>query len=301
MAPARSLEGGAEADIFSVIDAAPATFYKAPLTKSSIFPTQVGGLWLPERYDPAKHGNSRIILHFHGGAYVVLSPRAAAVQWGPRMLCKELSSAIAFCPEYRLSSNPNGTFPAAIQDAVTAYRFLLEDQHIDASRIVFSGDSSGGHLVISLLRYLTHNEGLLPLPTAALLHSPWLDLTEDGTTVEKSSNAKSDYLSNSLLQWGAETFIPDGMAPDSEFISPFYHPFALKVPIWTQAGTAEIFYDKIELWVDKMKQCEGNRVQLHGVKDGMHDVFAAGGDFGMKDEALAAAQSAVGFLNSIDN
>ena len=89
----------------------------------------------------------------------------------------ELPTAAVLCPQYRLASNPGGSFPAQLQDAVTAYRHLLDEQKIPAARILVSGDSAGAHIAINLLRYLHENPGLLPLPRALLLHSPWVDLT----------------------------------------------------------------------------------------------------------------------------
>ena len=295
----REIEGGAEADVFSLVQAAPDQIYRYPLTEHSIEPTSVGGIWVPERYRYSPHDRARVILHFHGGAYVLLSPRLPTAQYGPKMLCRELPAAAAFCPQYRLASNPGGVFPAALQDAVTAYRYLLVDQRIEASRIVLSGDSSGAHLVIGLLRYLTENKDLLPLPAAALLHSPWVDLTENGTRLKENRNAESDYLCTQLLQWGSKAFVPPGEKADGKYFSPLGHPFALKVPIWIQVGTAEVFYDKVIHWAEQMSQIADNQVQLHTVKDGMHDVFAVGGDFGMDDQALTAIQAARMFVGGV--
>ena len=72
------------------------------------------------------------------------------------MLTK-LLNCIAVLPQYRLSSNSHGEFPAALQDAITSYSSLL-NMGISPQRIIVSGDSAGGHLAISLLRYLVEGK-----------------------------------------------------------------------------------------------------------------------------------------------
>ncbi|KAI4264234.1 MAG: hypothetical protein L6R42_000650 [Xanthoria sp. 1 TBL-2021] len=292
----RSLDGGAQADLFSVVDPAPAHMYQKPLSDSRVQPTRIGGIWVPARYDRNNDEDGWVVLHFHGGAYVTLSPRLPTAQYGPKLLCKELPATAVFCPQYRLASSTNGTFPAALQDALTAYRYMLEDQGIAASRLIISGDSSGGHLAISLLRYLNQHRGLLPLPAAALLHSPWLDLTEIGTRVDANRHASTDYLSTSLLQWGAQSFIPNDISAETAYVSPLKHPFAAGVPLWLQVGSEEVFYDQILEFFDGMKRFKDNDCELYTVKYGMHDVFAVGGDFGMEDQARNAVLAARSFL-----
>ncbi|KAL9628675.1 MAG: hypothetical protein Q9204_005741 [Flavoplaca sp. TL-2023a] len=292
----RSLDGGPQADVFSLADPAPAHLYQKPLSESPIQPTTIGGIWVPRRYDRDNDTDGWVVLHFHGGAYVTLSPRLPTSQYGPRMLCKELPAKAVFCPQYRLASSTEGTFPAALQDALTAYRYMLEDQGIAASRLILSGDSSGGHLAISLLRYLNQHMGLLPLPAAALLHSPWLDLTETGTQVDANRHASTDYLSTSLLQWGAQSFVPNDISAETAYMSPLKHPFAAGVPLWLQVGSEEVFYDQILEFVDGMKRFKDNECELYTVEYGMHDVFAVGGDFGMEDQAMKAVLAARSFL-----
>jgi acetyl esterase/lipase len=121
---------------------APKEFYREVLEDPEIKPAVIGGMWYNTPYVAGKHEvqGRRVVLHFHGGAYVVggYRPKEGGI-WGPGNLAKRFG-AFVFCPQYRLSSLPNGRFPAALQDAVTSYKFLL-DLGIPASSIILSGDS----------------------------------------------------------------------------------------------------------------------------------------------------------------
>lgn len=116
-------------------------------------------------------GRPLTVLHLHGGAYV------GGSAFGFRPLAGALSVATGvgvLVPEYRLA--PEHPFPAAVEDAVRAYMWLL-DTGVAPERITVSGDSAGGGLVLSLL--MTLKEQGAPLPAQALLLCPWVDLTCD--------------------------------------------------------------------------------------------------------------------------
>jgi acetyl esterase/lipase len=111
------------------------------------------------------------LLHLHGGAYV------AGSAFGFRPLAGALALATGtglLVPDYRLA--PEHPFPAAVEDALRAYRWML-DNGTPAARITLGGDSAGAGLVLSLL--LTLKEQQLPQPGRVLLLSPWVDLTSD--------------------------------------------------------------------------------------------------------------------------
>ncbi|MDX1518186.1 MAG: alpha/beta hydrolase [Woeseiaceae bacterium] len=123
------------------------------------------------------HGapDDSVLLYWHGGAYLVGSIRSH------RPLVSHIANAAgvqAVIPEYRLA--PEHRFPAAVDDAVRAYRQLLEDGN-DASRIVVGGDSAGGGLTVAML--LSLRDADVPLPRACFLLSPWLDLTGSGESM----------------------------------------------------------------------------------------------------------------------
>ena len=116
--------------------------------------------------------NDRVILYLHGGGYVVgvtgshvnaVAHLAAAAQ------------ATVYFPIYRLA--PVHPYPAAVDDAMTSYRWLL-DQGVAPESIAIAGDSAGGGLTVALLTAIRDAE--LPMPRAAALMSPWVDLTGSG-------------------------------------------------------------------------------------------------------------------------
>jgi monoterpene epsilon-lactone hydrolase len=108
------------------------------------------------------------LLHLHGGGYLIGSA------FGYRPLAGALALAAdtgVLLPDYRLA--PEHPFPAAIEDAVTAYRWML-DRGVEPGQVKVAGDSSGGGLVMSVL--LTLKQRGLPQPGGAILMCPWVDL-----------------------------------------------------------------------------------------------------------------------------
>lgn len=114
------------------------------------------------------------LVWFHGGGYVIGSPH------GYRRLAADLGRATglqALVPDYRLA--PEHPHPAAVEDAVATYRWLL-DGGLAPERIVVGGDSAGGGLAVATLVAL--RDGGVPLPGAAALLSPWTDLSLSSST-----------------------------------------------------------------------------------------------------------------------
>jgi monoterpene epsilon-lactone hydrolase len=122
-----------------------------------------------ERLRPVGAG-AGMVLYLHGGGYVIGSPRshrhlAAAIATS--------SGASALLLDYRRA--PEHPFPAAVDDAVAAYRWLLEVARVDPKSIAIAGDSAGGGLTVALL--LALRDAGAPLPAAGICISPWVDLT----------------------------------------------------------------------------------------------------------------------------
>lgn len=138
----------------------------------------VPGDWLIPRH----HRENRVVLYIHGGAFVAYSQDIYAnmvAGW-----CHKLQSR-ALLVDYRLS--PEHRYPAASDDCLCAYRWLL-DQGFNASDIVVAGDSAGGNLLLGTLLRLK-DKGL-PMPACAVLLSPFLDLTLSGPSA--LTNARRD-------------------------------------------------------------------------------------------------------------
>lgn len=118
----------------------------------------------------------RVILYLHGGGYVIGSPNSH----------RELASRIAratrtrvLVPDYRLA--PEHPFPAAPEDAVACYRWLL-GSGVAPAHIVIAGDSAGGGLTLATLTALRDEK--LPLPAAGVCLSPWVDLELTGASAQ---------------------------------------------------------------------------------------------------------------------
>ena len=134
----------------------------------------VAGLYA-EWLTPADTPQDKLLLYWHGGAYVMGSCKShrpfvshIARQAGVR----------ALLPEYRLA--PEHPFPAAVEDSVNVYRALLQ-QGYEPGNIVVGGDSAGGGLAVAML--LSLRDAGDPLPGAVILLSPWLDLSGQGESM----------------------------------------------------------------------------------------------------------------------
>ncbi|MEO5876618.1 MAG: alpha/beta hydrolase [Streptosporangiaceae bacterium] len=122
---------------------------------------------------PEDSDGSAAVLYLHGGGYVICSPRTH------RPITSRLATDTGLpvlAPRYRLA--PEHPFPAALEDAVEAYRWLLARGH---TRIIVAGDSAGGHLAASLAGEISRTD--LPSPAGVVLYSPWVDLTCETSTV----------------------------------------------------------------------------------------------------------------------
>ncbi|MDX2044108.1 MAG: alpha/beta hydrolase [Acidobacteriota bacterium] len=173
-----------------------------------------------------------VLLYFHGGAYVFCSPRSH------RHLVAALSEATgfaAFALDYRLA--PEHPFPAAIEDSVAAYRWLLE-QGFASNRIAIAGDSAGGGLTIATMLKL--REAGLPLPAAGVCLSPWVDLTMAGASYSDSAEAIA---TRDRLAGYVKLFLNDSADVRNPLVSPVFADLKGLPPLLIQVGAAEPFYD----------------------------------------------------------
>lgn len=173
------------------------------------------------------------LLYFHGGGYVMGSAR------GYRGLPANLGRATgipAYAVDYRLA--PEEPFPAAVDDAVAAYHALLDRGHAP-KQIVLAGDSAGGGLAVAALLSLK-NQGT-PLPAAAVLLSPWVDLTgENESFVTKADEDPS--LTPEGLRAMAGHYLA-GSDARNPLASPLFGNLSGLPPLLIQVGSAEILLD----------------------------------------------------------
>lgn len=172
-----TLDPGKEGQRFQTVPASTSDAYKGPLVSETIKPTKIGGTWFPDA--PGADVTSKtVMLYFHGGAFVQGDGRTATSGSFAKYFLEKGSADAVFSLQYRLSGygglNP---FPAALQDALSSYLFLMNTLHIPPRQIIFSGDSAGAALATALLRYL-HEFGSAintPTPRCAVLLSPWVE------------------------------------------------------------------------------------------------------------------------------
>jgi len=177
---------------------------------------------------------SCILMFFHGGGYCsgsILSHRRMASEAGRAAGIRTLAVAYRLAPEH--------PFPAAYDDALTAWRFL-QNQGISAAHVAIAGDSAGAGLAIALINRLrdAHEE----LPACAWLVSPWTDLTMSGSTLA-SQDAVDPLIHKGYLNELADAYLPTGIDRKDPRVSPLYADFRSFPPILIQVGSAETLLD----------------------------------------------------------
>lgn len=150
--------------------------YKTPPTVR-ITPAHVNGI--SGEWVESASSTQAVLLYLHGGGYFGCS----AETHRPITVWFARHGFRVFAPDYRLA--PENPFPAALDDAVAAYRGLLADGY-SPQHLVVAGDSAGGGLTLSLMLAL-RAEGT-PLPTAAALFSPWTDLAATGESIRTNAS-----------------------------------------------------------------------------------------------------------------
>ncbi|CAF9938510.1 hypothetical protein IMSHALPRED_000825 [Imshaugia aleurites] len=287
-----SLEPGVEKELFVRMPPQDPRFYSGVLTDGAVQPCVIGGIWFPTVYQPGSHDERNTVLYFHGGAFVIGDGRLAVSGFAAATLAKSFDAKVLSF-SYRLSSNPNCQFPAALQDAVTAYAYLL-DQGVDARRIILAGDSAGCNLAITLLRYIADNNGtLLPHPVAAVLCSPWVDvfLALDPGSQQRHEKSPADYVPSNLQSWGARTYVPSHLPASDKYISPNRQPFRTKAALWICLGGLEILRDEGISFAEMMR-AEGNRVEVYIEPYANHAILGVGNITGFDKEAEKAVKRA---------
>src|SRR5690242_12064108 len=181
---------------------------------------------------PASHGG-RLVLYLHGGGHVSGSP-ALYGDFTWRIAAATRARTVIL--DHRLA--PEHPFPAALDDAVAAYRALLADG-ADPRRMAVMGESAGGGLVLSLLLRL-RDQGV-PLPAAAIAISPWTDLALTGRSLRL--NAKADPMLRIDDAPRFASFYLNGADPRSPYASPLYGDPTGLPPTLIQVGSDEVLLD----------------------------------------------------------
>ena len=206
---------------------------------------------------------SRVILYFHGGGYNAGS--LATHRDLVSRLAKETGRRI-LAADYRLA--PEHPFPAAVEDAITVYSWLLNDQGIPPDRIVVGGDSAGGGLTLAALVKLKE-EGI-PMPQAAFCLSPWTDLTVTGESITAKAG-EDPFIEPEALRYLAAQYLQQGTDPKNPLASPLYADLTGLPPLLIQVGERECLLDDSRRLAEKASQA-GVDVTID-VWEGMIHVF----------------------------
>lgn len=224
-------------------------------------PDGLSAEWIYPAGGPEQPGVAdRAIFYTHGGGYVsgnCIDHRMHVARF------VQATGAGALLYDYRLA--PEHPFPAAMEDTLTAYRWLLE-QGIAPDRIVIVGESAGGGLCLASL--LAIRDEHLPLPAAGVAFSPWTDLACTGDSYR--TNAMRDISTlGSWDVWGGYYVGPND--PRNPWISPLYGDLHGLPPILIQVGDHEILLDDSVRFTAKARTA-GVDIRLH-VWEGMVHCF----------------------------
>jgi len=198
----------------------------------SLEPVDAGGVpgaWI----STAAEEPGRILYYLHGGAYVLGSIRSHR---GIIARLALTARARVLAVDYRLA--PECPFPAAVEDAVKAYGWLLSTG-VEPGGVAFAGDSAGGGLVVATL--LALRDAGTPLPAAAVCLSPWLDLEGRSRSLYAHRDSDPALVPEELLQC-ARSYLGDA-DPRHPLATPLHGDLAGLPPLLLQVGAAELLLD----------------------------------------------------------
>lgn len=252
----------------------------ATVTLEHVSAGGVEGEWIAPVNAPA----DKAILYFHGGGFrigSVTSHRDLIARIALASGCRVLAI------NYRLA--PENRFPAALEDALAAYRWML-GRGLEPRNVAFAGDSAGGNLALAAM--LALRERVLPLPVSAVLMSPWTDLAATGTSYVTRAEADPIHQRAMILTL-ARNYLGGEGDPYNPLVSPLYADLAGLPPLLIQVGDRETVLDDSIMFVN-LARAAGVDVSLE-VWDGMIHVFQM---FGAElAEAHRAIASIAGFLD----
>lgn len=212
------------------------------------------------RVDAAEaSADNPVVLHFHGGAYVLGSAR------GSLEYAHRLSAAVGgacYTVDYRLA--PEHPYPAAVDDALDAYRGLLATG-MPSRQILLSGESSGGGLALALA--LAIRSAGLPAPAGIFAVCPFADLTLSDPTVRARSGEDPAAHRDSLSLLGASYF--QGHEPTDPLVSPLYGDLGGLPPVFLAATEGEVLQSDTTRLADKAR-ASGVDTTLRVTEDSVH-------------------------------
>ena len=200
-----------------------------------------------------------MFLYFHGGGYRQGS--ATSYRSFGSFLAQACSAQVLLV-DYRLA--PEHPFPSAVDDALRAYRWLIEDRQ-SSERVIIAGDSAGGGLASALVLRV-RAEGMA-LPSGLVCLSPWTDLTNTGASYIRC--AETDSIFSKLAVDEVAALYLNGADPANPFASPLLGDWSGLPPLFIQASGCEVLADDAIGLADKARNA-GVDVELHMYPDMPH-------------------------------
>lgn len=241
---------------------------------------QVNGL--PAEWITPSNPSGGVMLYLHGGAYA-LGSVAVHRDLIARLAVSTRRKALAI--NYRLA--PEDPFPAALEDVLSAYDWLLE-QGVSAGEIVIGGDSAGGGLALAALVSL--RDSGKPLPRAGVCFSPWTDLTLSGSSITKNARVDLVLTAERLKKFARAYAAGHDLA--HPMLSPLFADLHGLPPVLIQTGSEEVLLDDSVRVAEKLRKAAG-RVDLQ-IWEGMFHVFQM---FSFLPEAAKALEKVANFLS----
>jgi phosphinothricin tripeptide acetyl hydrolase len=238
-------------------------------------PVTAGGV-PAEWIDPPGGATDRVVLYLHGGGYVagsIDSHRNLTGHLARAMGCRVLAL------HYRLA--PEHPFPAAVHDALAAYRWLL-DGGLAAQHLMVAGDSAGGGLTLALL--LAARDAGLAMPALAVPMSPLTDLEGLGESMTTRADA-DPMVSKGHLEQMATMYLA-GADPRTPLAAPLHAELSGLPPLLIQVGDAEVLLDDSTRFADKARAA-GVDVTLEVWPEMVHVFQASAGFVPESDQAIA--------------
>jgi len=203
-----------------------------PLEGVEAEPAVVGGVTCEWVRGKGVRRNDAALLYLHGGGYTVGSPRSHRHMLGP---LSSDSGLPILAPDYRLA--PENPFPAAVEDAVAAYRGLI-DSGIAPARLAIAGDSAGGGLTIATL-VAARDKGL-PMPACAVAISPWADLSQGGESFRARAR-RDPIVKKEGVDVMAAAYL-NGADAKTPLASPLFADLKELPPLLIQVGSEEALH-----------------------------------------------------------
>ena len=250
-------------------------------TPASVRQVDAGGV--PSEIVSAEGASSdTVTLYLHGGGYVIGSPRTH------REFARRLSAASqaqVLVIDYRLA--PEDPFPAPVEDAVSAYRWLLDEGYAP-EKLSIAGDSAGGGLTAATLVSI-RDQGL-PLPACGVCLSPWVDMEGLGDSMTTRADRDPMVQKEGLVAM-AGVYLADA-DPRSPLAAPMYADLSGLPPLLIQVGGSETLFDDA-IRLDEKARAAGVETTFEEWEDMIHvwHIFAP-----MLDEGQEAIQRMAEFM-----